>query len=96
MSAREAAGPAALVRPEPSTVAAGSRAIIGVMLESNLVGGRQSVTPGRPLVFGQSITDACLDWDVTSALLADLADAVRARRTRHGAPTEAARSAGTR
>jgi 3-deoxy-7-phosphoheptulonate synthase len=50
------------------------------MLESFLVAGRQTVTPGKPLVYGQSITDACLDWDTTSALLVELASAVRARR----------------
>jgi 3-deoxy-7-phosphoheptulonate synthase len=59
---------------------AGSTSIFGVMLESFLVAGRQTVTPGQPLVYGQSITDACLDWDMTSALLVELASAVRARR----------------
>jgi 3-deoxy-7-phosphoheptulonate synthase len=59
---------------------AGSQSIFGIMLESFLVAGRQTVTPGQPLVYGQSITDACLDWDTTSALLVELASAVRARR----------------
>jgi 3-deoxy-7-phosphoheptulonate synthase len=59
---------------------AGSTSIFGVMLESFLVAGRQTVTPGKSLVYGQSITDACLDWDTTSALLVELATAVRARR----------------
>ena len=43
-------------------VAAGNRNIIGVMIESNLVAGAQKLVPGKPLVYGQSITDACIDW----------------------------------
>jgi 3-deoxy-7-phosphoheptulonate synthase len=61
-------------------IASGSDAIFGVMLESFLVAGRQSVTPGVPLVYGQSITDGCLDWDATAPLIAGLAAAVRSRR----------------
>jgi 3-deoxy-7-phosphoheptulonate synthase len=60
-------------------VAAGSHAIIGVMLESFLVAGRQSL--GGTLTYGQSITDACIDWDTTVEVLDGLAAAVRARRT---------------
>lgn len=60
-------------------VAAGQRAIIGVMLESFLVGGRQELGAG-PLRYGQSITDACLDWETTVEVLDGLAQAVRARR----------------
>ncbi len=59
-------------------VAAGSRAIVGVMLESFLVAGRQSL--GATLTYGQSITDACMDWDTTVTVLEDLAASVRARR----------------
>ena len=40
----------------------GERRIAGVMVESHLVGGRQDLTPGKPLVYGQSITDGCIDW----------------------------------
>ena len=54
------------------------RDIIGVMLESFLVDGRQSVSPGTPLVYGQSITDSCMDWDTTAPLIHQLAKAVRA------------------
>ncbi|MEM8491458.1 MAG: 3-deoxy-7-phosphoheptulonate synthase [Pseudomonadota bacterium] len=61
-------------------VARGSRSIFGVMLESNLVEGRQSVVPGQALAYGQSITDPCIDWASTETLLAELARAVRARR----------------
>ena len=61
-------------------IAAGNRNIIGVMLESNLVAGAQKLVPGEPLVYGQSITDACMGWDETLELLAGLARAVRAER----------------
>jgi 3-deoxy-7-phosphoheptulonate synthase len=63
-----------------SQIRSGNRAITGVMLESHLVEGRQDVEPGRDLVYGQSITDACINWDATRAVLDDLADAVRDRR----------------
>ena len=59
-------------------VAAGSRAIVGVMLESFLVAGRQNL--GGTLTYGQSITDACIDWDTTVEVLDGLAASVRARR----------------
>jgi len=62
-------------------VAAGQRAIVGVMLESFLVAGRQERDPDVPLTYGQSITDACMDWDATVDVLAQLAHAVRVRRT---------------
>lgn len=61
-------------------VAAGDRRIIGTMIESNLVAGAQKLVPGQPLVYGQSITDACIDWKETHELLKELAAAVRARR----------------
>jgi len=58
----------------------GERRIVGVMIESHLVGGRQDLIPGRPLKYGQSITDACLDWDSSLRALERLAGAVRGRR----------------
>jgi 3-deoxy-7-phosphoheptulonate synthase len=63
-------------------VAGGETGIMGLMLESFLVAGRQDLTLGRraDLVRGQSITDACLAWDTTSTLLHTLADAVTTRR----------------
>ncbi len=61
-------------------LAAGSRAVVGTMVESFLVGGRQDLTPGTPLTYGQSITDGCLGWDTTVQVLDQLAAAVRARR----------------
>ena len=61
-------------------IAKGNRHIIGVMIESNLVAGAQKLVPGRPLVYGQSITDACIGWDETEVLLGELATAVRGGR----------------
>ena len=65
-------------------IAAGDRRILGLMIESHLVAGRQDQAPGRPLVYGQSITDACISWTQTEALLEDLAAAARRRRDRTG------------
>ena len=50
--------------------------VLGIMIESNLVAGRQDAVPGQPLVYGQSITDACIGLDETTALLDRVADAV--------------------
>ena len=61
-------------------VASGDRRIIGTMIESNLVAGRQDLIPGRPLTYGQSITDGCIDWTTSVATLETLANAVRQRR----------------
>jgi 3-deoxy-7-phosphoheptulonate synthase len=58
----------------------GNRAIIGVMLESFLVAGRQDVADREQMVYGQSITDPCMDWSTTELVLEELADAVAARR----------------
>jgi len=62
-------------------IAEGNSRIIGVMIESNLVAGAQKLVEGQPLVYGQSITDACIDWPVTHTLLTELAAAVRTRRS---------------
>ncbi len=59
---------------------AGEQRILGVMIESHLEAGRQDVVPGRALVYGQSITDACIGWEESVAMLEELAAAVRARR----------------
>jgi 3-deoxy-7-phosphoheptulonate synthase len=61
-------------------VAEGNAAIVGVMLESFLVEGRQDLGDGDSLTYGQSITDPCIDWDDTVTALERLAAAVRARR----------------
>lgn len=75
-------------REVSAQIAGGDRRIIGIMLESNLVAGSQRLIPGEPLVYGQSITDACIDWQETHSLLKELASAVRARRAAHHAATE--------
>ncbi len=62
-------------------IAGGDRAIAAVMIESNLLGGAQDYQ-ARPLVYGRSITDACLSWEQTLPVLETLADAVKARRKR--------------
>jgi 3-deoxy-7-phosphoheptulonate synthase len=62
-------------------ITAGDSRIIGVMLESNLVSGAQKLLDGKPLVYGQSITDACLGWGESLELLRELASAVRSARS---------------
>ncbi|HEY1649091.1 MAG TPA: 3-deoxy-7-phosphoheptulonate synthase [Terracidiphilus sp.] len=61
-------------------VAAGDRHILGTMIESNLVAGAQKLIDSNALVYGQSITDGCIDWTETHGLLGELAAAVRTRR----------------
>lgn len=60
----------------------GETRIVGVMVESHLVGGRQDLLPGCELTYGQSITDGCIGWDSSVQVLERLATAVRARRMR--------------
>ncbi|MEE3660463.1 3-deoxy-7-phosphoheptulonate synthase AroG [Brenneria sp. g21c3] len=63
-------------------IAQGEKAIIGVMVESALVEGNQDLESGEPLVYGKSVTDACIGWEDTQALLRQLASAVRERRSK--------------
>jgi 3-deoxy-7-phosphoheptulonate synthase len=67
-------------REVASQIGAGDERIFGVMIESHLKAGRQDLVPGKELVYGQSITDACVGWEDTRPLLEFLADAVRLRR----------------
>ena len=60
-------------------IAAGNIAVKGMMLESNIVAGRQDLVPGKPLVYGQSITDGCIDWETSVSVLEDLARSSRER-----------------
>ena len=62
-------------------VSAGESRIFGIMVESHLQAGRQDLVPGKPLVYGQSITDGCIGWDDSRELLDTLAAAVRSRRS---------------
>ena len=78
-SGKDATRQPAIAAELAARIEAGEDAILGVMLESHLVAGRQDVTPGRPLVRGQSITDACIGWEDTVPVLEGLAEAVRRR-----------------
>ena len=64
-------------------IAAGEQGVLGVMMESFLKGGHQKPAPLDQLVYGQSITDACVPWERTEQLLHTLADAVATRRSAH-------------
>ncbi|MFZ6861515.1 3-deoxy-7-phosphoheptulonate synthase AroG [Undibacterium sp. Ji67W] len=61
-------------------IAAGDTRIVGVMIESHLVAGRQDLVPGKELVYGQSVTDGCIDWESSVTVLEGLANAVKRRR----------------
>lgn len=61
-------------------IEAGQEGIFGVMIESNIVAGRQDLVPGKPLVFGQSITDECIDLEATQRMLERLATACQKAR----------------
>ncbi len=61
-------------------IEAGETRVMGLMIESNLIAGRQDLVPGQDLVYGQSVTDGCIDWDSSVQVLERLAQAVRARR----------------
>ena len=66
-------------------LAAGDSRIIGIMAESHLQAGRQDLVAGKPLAYGVSITDGCISWDETVAMLDGLAEGVRARRLKAAA-----------
>jgi 3-deoxy-7-phosphoheptulonate synthase len=69
-----------VVKNVATQIVAGNMAIKGMMIESNIVGGRQDLVPGRPLVYGQSITDGCIDWETSVSVLEELARSARDRR----------------
>jgi 3-deoxy-7-phosphoheptulonate synthase len=73
---------ALVVREVAAQVAKGEKGIIGMMMESFLVDGRQDLTDRSRLVYGKSITDACLGWEATVPVLRTLAESVRARRSK--------------
>ena len=79
-SGKDPARQVAVVEDVAAQLRAGSRDVLGVMIESHLMGGRQDLVTGRPLAYGQSITDACLSWKDTVPALETLALAARARR----------------
>lgn len=71
-----------VARDVAAQVANGQTGIIGIMIESFLVSGRQELVDPEALVYGQSITDECLSWEMTEPILRELAEAARSRRTR--------------
>src|SRR6516165_3151586 len=71
-----------VIRVIGEQIASGERGIVGAMLESFLVEGRQDLTDPSTLTYGQSVTDACINWATTESTLEGLAGAVRARRSR--------------
>ena len=79
-SGKDPARQVAVVEDVAAQLRAGSKHVLGVMIESHLMGGRQDLVPGRPLAYGQSITDACLSWKDTVPALETLALAAKARR----------------
>jgi len=62
-------------------IAGGDQRIFGAMIESHLIAGRQNVLPDKELIYGQSITDACLGWEHSEKLIQELAEASRKRRS---------------
>ena len=83
-----------VARDVAAQLAGGSRCIFGVMVESHLEAGAQKFVAGKDdpakLVYGQSITDACLGWDDSLRTLELLSDAVQARREQRSALAPAA------
>jgi 3-deoxy-7-phosphoheptulonate synthase len=78
----------AVGRDVAAQVAAGDARIFGIMVESHLKAGRQDLIPGKALVYGQSITDACIGWEDSRTLIDTLADAARERRVKAAADGE--------
>ena len=79
-SSRDHNNQSAVAKDVADQIATGSRAILGVMIESNLVEGRQNYEPGADLVYGRSITDGCISLEQTRPVLDRLAEAVCKRR----------------
>ncbi len=79
-SGKEPAKQVGVGKDVAAQIAAGDARIFGIMVESHLKAGRQDLLPGKELVYGLSITDACIGWEDTRALVDALADAVRQRR----------------
>jgi 3-deoxy-7-phosphoheptulonate synthase len=93
-SGKNPANQPAVIADLAGQVAAGAPHLLGVMIESHLVAGRQDLVAGRPLIYGQSITDGCAGWEATEVMLDQLAQAVRTRRAAAARPAEVAASGG--
>ncbi|HEX2930284.1 MAG TPA: hypothetical protein VHV54_11250, partial [Candidatus Binatia bacterium] len=87
-SGKEATNQVKVGHDVATQIAAGDARIFGIMLESHLKAGRQDLIPGKELIYGQSITDACLGWEDTRALIDVLAESVRQRRVKVAANGE--------
>jgi 3-deoxy-7-phosphoheptulonate synthase len=81
-SAKDPAKQLEVAREVGAQLGAGDSRIFGVMVESHLKAGRQDHLPGKELVYGMSITDACIGWEDSRKMLDILADAVRKRRVK--------------
>lgn len=75
-------------RDVAAQIANGEERIFGIMMESHLKGGRQDLVPGKALEYGVSITDGCVSWEESRAILDELAEAVRKRRLKAEAEAE--------
>ena len=75
-------------RDVAAQIANGEERIFGIMMESHLKGGRQDLVPGKALEYGVSITDGCVSWEESRAMLDELAEAVRKRRVKAEAEAE--------
>ena len=84
-SGKDPARQPAVMADVAQQIAGGESRITGVMIESNLVAGNQSLVPGQPLTYGQSITDGCIDWETSVTVIEELAAAVARRRQRQAA-----------
>lgn len=94
-SSKNPANQPKVIEDVSAQVAGGDTRIIGVMVESHLVAGRQDLVEGRPLTYGQSITDGCIDWETSLGVLDTLARGARARRqARSVSASEAAEAVG--
>ncbi len=89
-SAKEAAKQLDVAREVAAQIAGGDSRIFGVMVESHLKAGRQDHIPGKELIYGMSITDACLGWEDSQKLLELMAEAARQRRVKLEAEEETA------
>jgi 3-deoxy-7-phosphoheptulonate synthase len=70
----------AVIHEIAQQIASGSEHVFGLMIESNLVEGNQGLSASKELVYGQSITDACIGWSTTESVLRELSQAVKIRR----------------
>jgi 3-deoxy-7-phosphoheptulonate synthase len=84
-SGKEPAKQIAVGQNVAAQVAAGDPRIVGIMIESHLKAGRQDLIPGKSLVYGQSITDACVGWEDSRTVIDTLAEAARLRRAKAAA-----------